>query len=248
MPSHSINGPEKSSWLPRQAIQQLREKVITILSDRMSPQRLEQVEQALQSKDMARRDRSASAGRYLLSGCRVSPAIPAGDGIFGTCRVRRWTSSPTSTRRRSAWSASRRDFGIPHPELAQTYGRELLNVKPFPAFSGYSSRLFGESWDSTNLYWARLADERSDSPVMLNVLSPQLTRLMVSKIFADDYEDWPAVVRAMHEAGDDFLQGKVGPAAWDRDNCSAVSTRPNAVGRMRCQTGGLWQRDISASG
>jgi hypothetical protein len=102
-----------------------------------------------------------------------------------------------------------RDFGIPHPELAQTYGRELLNVKPFPAFSGYSSRLFGESWDSTNLYWARLADERSDSPLTLNVLSPQLTRLMISKIFANDYEDWPAVVRAMHEAGDDFLQGKM---------------------------------------
>jgi len=95
--------------------------------------------------------------------------------------------------------------------LSQSYGQELLNVKPFPAFSGYSSRLFGESWDSTNLYWARLADQRSDSPVTLNVLSPLLTRLMISKIFADDYEDWPAVVRAMHEAGDDFLQGKVGP-------------------------------------
>jgi hypothetical protein len=33
---------------------------------------------------------------------------------------------------------------------------------------------------------------------------------MVSKIFATDFEDWPAVVRAMHEAGDDFVQGKVG--------------------------------------
>jgi hypothetical protein len=59
------------------------------------------------------------------------------------------------------------------------------------------------------LYWARLADDRSVSPVTLNVLSPQLTRLMISKIFASDFEDWPAVVRAMHEAGDDFLQGKV---------------------------------------
>ena len=101
------------------------------------------------------------------------------------------------------------DFGIPHPTLTQSYGRELLNVKPFPAFSGYCSRLFGESWDSSNLYWARLADEKSDSPEALNVLSPQLTRIMITKIFATDFEDWPAVVRAMHEAGDDLLQGKV---------------------------------------
>ena len=102
-----------------------------------------------------------------------------------------------------------KDFGIPHPILAQTYGRELLNGKPFPAFSGYCNRLFGESWDSDNLYWARLADEMNDSPEMLNILSPQLTRLMISKIFATDIEDWSAVVRAMHETGDETLHGMV---------------------------------------
>ena len=59
------------------------------------------------------------------------------------------------------------------------------------------------------MYWARLADERSDSPETLNILSPQLTHLMISKIFATDFEDWPAVVRAMHEAGNDLVQGKV---------------------------------------
>ncbi len=53
-----------------------------------------------------------------------------------------------------------RDFGTPHPVLAQNYRCELLNVQPFPAFGGNSSRLLGESWDSTNLYWARLADEK----------------------------------------------------------------------------------------
>ena len=102
-----------------------------------------------------------------------------------------------------------RDFGSPHPTLEQTYGRQLLNGKPFPAFSGSSNRLFGESWDSNNLYWARLADEKNDPPEALNVLSPQLTRLMISKIFATDVEDWPAVVRAMREAGDDMTKGKV---------------------------------------
>jgi hypothetical protein len=44
---------------------------------------------------------------------------------------------------------------------------------------------------------------------MLNRLVPELTRLMVTKIFATDFEDWPALLRAMHEAGDDFRNGKL---------------------------------------
>src|SRR5439155_103182 len=87
--------------------------------------------------------------------------------------------------------------------------RELLNVKPFPAFKGYSSRLLAESWDSSNLYWGRLADEMGYSPVMLNRLIPELTRRMVEKIFATDVEDWQAMLRAMRETGDEFRQGKI---------------------------------------
>jgi hypothetical protein len=102
-----------------------------------------------------------------------------------------------------------KDFGVPHPTLARTYGREILNVKPFPFFGGYSSRLFGESWESTNLYWARLADELGYSPVMLNRLIPELTRHMTAKIFATDLEDWPAMVRAMRETGEELRQGKI---------------------------------------
>jgi hypothetical protein len=102
-----------------------------------------------------------------------------------------------------------KDFGVPHPTLARTYGRELLDVKPFPFFGGYSSRLFGESWESSNIYWGRLADELGYSPVMLNRLIPELTRHMTAKIFATDLEDWPAMVRAMRETGDDLRQGKI---------------------------------------
>jgi hypothetical protein len=108
-----------------------------------------------------------------------------------------------------------KDFGVPHPTLARNYSRELLNVKPFPFFGGYSSRLFGESWESTNLYWARLADEMGYSPVMLNRLVPELTRRMTAKIFATDLEDWPAMLRAMRETGEELRQGKIAalPAA-----------------------------------
>ena len=118
---------------------------------------------------------------------------------------------------------------MPHPILAQSYARELLNVKPFPAFMGYSSRLLAESWDSSNLYWARLADEMGYSPVMLNRLVPELTRRMVEKIFATDFEDWPAILRAMRETGEEFRQGKIalyrrmavlpGPSLFFRGSC-----------------------------
>jgi hypothetical protein len=44
---------------------------------------------------------------------------------------------------------------------------------------------------------------------MLNRLVPELTRHMTAKIFATDLEDWPAMVRAMRETGDDLRQGKI---------------------------------------
>jgi hypothetical protein len=108
-----------------------------------------------------------------------------------------------------SWERLSQDFGVPHPILTQSYSRELLNLKPFPAFEGYSSRLLAESWDSSNLYWARLADEKGYSPVMLNRLVPELTHRMVEKIFATDFEDWPAMLRAMRETGEEFRQGKI---------------------------------------
>jgi hypothetical protein len=61
------------------------------------------------------------------------------------------------------------------------------------------------------LYWARLADEQGFSPVMLNRLVPELTRRMVEKIFATDIEDWPALLRATRETGDEFRKGKMAP-------------------------------------
>jgi hypothetical protein len=44
---------------------------------------------------------------------------------------------------------------------------------------------------------------------MMNYLVPELTRHMIIKIFATDLEDWPALLRAMQETGDEFRQGKI---------------------------------------
>jgi hypothetical protein len=186
---------------------ELRAKVMAILSERMVPQRASRLEQALR------------AGQAEDAIFQASPA----DTFYLTMEFRRRFPQDKSWGNHGkelealvngdpaelSWERLSRDFGVPHRTLAQSYARELLNVKPFPAFAGYSSRLLAESWDSNNLYWARLADEMGLSPVMLNRLVPELTRRMVGKIFATDFEDWTALLRAMRETGEEFRQGKI---------------------------------------
>ena len=186
----------------------LRNQVIGILSERVGPQRLEQVEQALRAGHAAEAaTRIMPADSFFLAAevLRTSPDAassgPAGQELENLSR-----QYPAEV----SWERLSRDFGVPHPILAQTYARELLNVEPFPAFEGYSSRLLAESWDSNNLYWARLADEMGYSPVLLNRLAPELTHRMVAKIFATNFEDWPAILRAMRETGEELRQGKIG--------------------------------------
>jgi hypothetical protein len=194
---------------------QLRGKVIRILSDRMAPQRLEQAEQALlRAEDLAALlPRMMPADTFYLTAefRKRFPGDAASWGPAGQQLENLRHQYPAEV----SWERLSRDFGVPHPTLARTYTRELLNVKPFPFFGAYSSRLFGESWESSNLYWARLADEMGYSPVMLNRLVPELTRRMTAKIFATELEDWPAMLRAMQETGEEFRQGKIAmlPAA-----------------------------------
>jgi hypothetical protein len=183
---------------------QLRTKVLSILSERMTPQRLEQTDLAFHTGVPPR---LLPADTFYLAsefrkGSPDEDFASLGPANRELDRLRHQYPSETATERIS------RDFGTPHPILAQTDSLELLNVKPFPASGGEESRLFCESWDSTNLYWARLADEMGYPPVMLNRLVPQLTRRMVSKIFATDLEDWSALQRAMQETGDEFREGQ----------------------------------------
>lgn len=46
---------------------------------------------------------------------------------------------------------------------------------------------------------------------MLHRLVPELTHRMVEKIFATDLEDWPALLRALRETGEEFRTGKIAP-------------------------------------
>jgi hypothetical protein len=192
--------------------EELRQQVLRILSERMTPQRSERVEGALR------------AGRSTEVIAQVMPAdtfylaaeyrrrVPDHANSFGSAGAE-LDALASQYPDEVGWERLSRDFGVPHPALAQSYGRALLNVPPFPAFMGYSSRFLAESWDSNNLYWARLVDEKGYSPVMLNRLVPELTRRMVEKIFATDLEDWQALLRAEREAGDEFRQGKIASAS-----------------------------------
>ena len=38
---------------------------------------------------------------------------------------------------------------------------------------------------------------------------PELTRHMVANIFASNIDDWPALLRAMEQTGDEFRNGKI---------------------------------------
>jgi hypothetical protein len=188
--------------------QELRSKVMNILSERMAPQRLQRVEEGIRAGRPAEIiSQLMPADTFYLAAGFVQ-RFPGDSEVLGAAgRELRDLSRRYATE--LSWERLSQDFGVPHPILAQSYERALLNVEPFPAFSGYSSRLMAESWDSCNLYWVRLADEMGFAPVMLNRLVPILTHRMVEKIFATDFEDWPAILRAMHETGEEFRQGKL---------------------------------------
>ena len=187
----------------------LKQKVITILEDRETPVRMERLQRALKneqsSKELLAQTLPADAF-YLAVEFRkrypdqASIAGPAGRELDELAQK---NPSDVDPLRLAA------DFGTPHPVLVLTDSCTILNMKPLSAFGGNASRLLAESWESNNLYWARLADEMGYSPVMLNVLVPTLTRHMVSNIFASNIDDWPALLRAMEVTGDEFRHGKI---------------------------------------
>ena len=186
----------------------LRNKVIAVLSDRMLPEQSKQLERDLSKGQISEiLARVMPADTFYLA-AEFREKHPQQSGEVGSA-IRELQDLSQQHPDEVNWRRLSRDFGVPHPVMAQNYGLELLNVVPMPPFSGEASRLLAESWDSPNLYWARLADEHGFTPVLLNRLVPELTRVMVGKIFATDFEDWPALLRAMHETGEDFRAGKI---------------------------------------
>jgi hypothetical protein len=187
----------------------LRREVAAIFSERAGWGQVEEIEFSLQTKDGA----DALAAQMLPT-----------DALYLAEQFRRrypdeaasWGPASKElddlARRDPADIAPQKlaaDFGVPHPTMANSNACSLLASEPFPVAGGEASRLFGESWESGNLYWARLADEKGYTPADLNVLVPELTRQMIANISATSIDDWPALERAMDETGREFLAGKI---------------------------------------
>ena len=193
----------------------LRQKVVAILSQRMDWGRVDEMEEALKDPetagDLARRTLPSDAfylsaefrSRYLQQAAGVGPANQELDEL--TKKNPAETSPPRIAR----------DFGVPHPTFADNNSLALLIGQPFPVSGGFTNRLFGESWESGNLYWGRLADEKGYSPAMLNLLVPDLTGQMIANISATSIDDWPALIRAMKETGEQFRRGELKARAAD---------------------------------
>jgi hypothetical protein len=196
----------------------LRGQLLDILSPRTEPRRLADIGALLRNDqaDDALAEIAPAETAYLAEEYRRKfPGVTNHWGHAGS----ELESLSICCAADMSWEKIAQDFGVPHPILAQTYSKELLNGPPIPAFMGYPSRLLAESWESTNLYWARLADEAGDSPGALNDLAPKLTLLMSEKLAATDIEDWPAVVRAMRETGEEFRH----PQTAEKQNSGETS-------------------------
>jgi hypothetical protein len=186
--------------------EKLRLQVMDVLSDRMLSNQIVQVDEALRAGHAKELLPNVTPAEKFYLAAEFRRRFPSAKEPLGAAGAELDALSSSHPDEVSLDRLSR-DFGVPHPILEQSYSRELLNVKPFPAFMGYPSRLMAETWDSDNLYWASLADEMGIAPETLNTLVPQLTHRMVEKIFATDFEDWQAVLRAMSETGEEFRRG-----------------------------------------
>lgn len=179
-----------------------RERIFQMLTPRIEPARQFSARRAL------------AAGRLDEAFAQIAPAE-----FFDLAR-RALADAPDEVRRRGAPFAEALDeafgdgdrdgryarisrlFGLPHPKLATSYRPGLLNLPLFPTMMGYSSRVLAESWESTNLYWAALADEAHLPPAALNLRVPEWTQQTLERIFATHLEDWPALLRSMRIVGD----------------------------------------------
>jgi hypothetical protein len=188
---------------------ELRQKVMAVFSGRVGSGRMEEMEQALENSDS-----TATLTAHLLPSDAFYLAAEFRKRFPG--EAAQWGPASReldelAQKDPEAVSPQRlaTDFGVPHPILADSYTCAFITSDPFPVAGGYGSRLFGESWESSNLYWARLADEKGYPPAMLNILIPELTRQMVANISATSIDDWPALLRAMQQTGQQFREGKI---------------------------------------
>ena len=192
----------------------LRAIVLQILSEQLLPATIDSIDGDLRAQDVhAALDRITPAAEFHLT-AEFQGQLPGRMAKLGPAG-RELAQLIANDPGQSIAERLSEEFGVPHPNLAGSYRGDLLDLKLFPSVMGYGSDLLAESWESENLYWARLADETGNSPAMLNELAPMLAGQMVRNIASSNFEDWPALDRALRETGRDFLASQRGRTQAD---------------------------------
>ena len=179
---------------------QARPVVMENIARQAPPARSRRIETLLEAGDVrAALDLLLPSEAYLL-GLRV---LASGLAVPGpeTAELKRLAAADPV---RHSDAAISRAFGTPKPTLANTYRPVLMDLRTFPTLMGYSSRILAESWESSTLYYAALADELDVPPAQLNVNVPLWTQKTVEAIFATHLEDWPALLRSLRVVGDNL--------------------------------------------
>lgn len=183
--------------------EQLRPKVISALMRYAPPARSEAVNAYLESGkvtealDLVTPSEAFNLATYMIQANEADISSPFVSEIN---RLRLANPQEFTT------AAISRAFGTPKPTLANSYQPQLLSLRTFPTLMGYSSRILAESWESSNIYFAALADELGTKPSELNLQIPLWTKLAVEKIFASHLEDWPALLRSLRLVGQEMRQ------------------------------------------
>jgi hypothetical protein len=176
-----------------------RKKLVEVMERHAPPARVNKIESLLaEGRVRPALDHVTPAEAFLLaSDSRKDSRLPLAE------EIRQLASAMPELLSDDAISNA---FGTPKPTLANSYRPQLLNLRTFPTLMGYSSRIMAESWESSLLYYAALADEVHLMPSQLNVMVPDWTQRTVERIFATHLEDWPALLRSLRLVGDEVRQ------------------------------------------
>jgi hypothetical protein len=178
----------------------LRDTFTRALARYAAPARAHQVAAWLADSNVRKALDNVTPSELFAVARELHPARAAAGDPLAADILRLAKSSP----QQASYPAVSRAFGTSKPTLTNSYSPELLNVRTFPTLMGYSSRIMAESWESSLLYFAAIADSAYMLPSQLNVAVPQWTKSTVEKIFATHLEDWPALLRSMRLVGDEI--------------------------------------------
>jgi hypothetical protein len=174
-----------------------RPSVVSSISKLAAPVRARRMQYLLEAGDARGAIDAATPAELFVLGMQLIDTNAEVPGPEAAEIRRLLAESPDSLSRTEIAKA----FGTPKPTLTHSYRPDLLNLRTFPTLMGYSSRILAESWESSILYYAALADELGLSPTQLNIKIPAWTQKTVESIFATHLEDWPALLRSLRTVG-----------------------------------------------